>query len=92
MLWVWVVPFLILLYVVIDVPTLTPHFISAMAQAQAGANQSSVAHYLGWGCQPKDGCFDETVVTMPFYASIAYSVGAWVAQIGRHSVECKVIM
>jgi len=78
MLWVWVIPLLILGYAMIAVPTLIPGTISVMAQA--GANQSAFSHYLGWGCQPKEGCFDQTLVTLPFYTSIAYSVGAWVAR------------
>jgi hypothetical protein len=78
MLWVWVIPLLILGYAMIAVPTLIPGTISVMAQA--GASQSAFSHYLGWGCQPKDGCFDQTLVTLPFYTSIAYSRGAWMAR------------
>jgi hypothetical protein len=77
MVWVWIIPLLVLCYAVASVPTLTPSFTSVMIQA--GVNQSRFSHYFGWGCQPRNGCFDQTLVTMPFYAATAYSIGAWLA-------------
>lgn len=47
MLWVWVIPFFILGYAMIAVPTLTPSTVPIMAQA--GGTQSVFSHYLGWG-------------------------------------------
>jgi hypothetical protein len=32
-----------------------------------------------WGCQVKYRCEDQLLITMPFYASAAYSIGAWLA-------------
>lgn len=74
MLWVWVIPFLNLCYALLFVPTLTPGLTSVMVRA--GANQSVLSHYFGWGCQPKDHCLDQLFTTMPLYVSAAYSVGA----------------
>jgi len=71
MLWVWVVPGLLLCYSIMAVPTLT----GTISVIQT----KPFTHYLGWGCKPKDGCIDQLVVTMPFYASLAYSIGAWLA-------------
>src|SRR5260370_37899351 len=69
---VWVIPLLILCYVLgAAVRTLTPGFTSVMVQA--GISQTPLSHYLGHGCRPSDGCLDQTLVTMPFYASVAYS-------------------
>lgn len=78
MLWVWVIPLLILGYAMIAVPTLTPSTMSVMSQA--GGSQSVFSHYLGWGCLPRNGCFDQTLVTLPFYTSVAYSIGTWMAR------------
>jgi hypothetical protein len=36
--------------------------------------------YFGRGCQPKDGCIDQLLITMPLYAAIAYSGGALLAR------------
>jgi|SRR5882762_7412129 len=77
MLWIWVIPLLILGYVLVAVPTLLPDFTSGMTRS--GVNQNPLSHYLGHGCQPSDGCLDQTLVTMPFYASVAYSLGACLA-------------
>jgi len=44
------------------------------------ANGPSVwSHYFGWGCQPRNHCLDQVLITMPFYAATAYSVGSWFA-------------
>jgi hypothetical protein len=77
MLWVWVLPFVILCLAVAALPTISP-FLPLMLQA--GINQSRLSHYFGWGCQPKNRCIDQLLITMPFYASTATSVGALVAR------------
>jgi len=42
----------------------------------AQESQNPFWHYFGWGCRPKERCIDQLVITMPFYASVAYSLGA----------------
>lgn len=74
MLWVWIIPALILCYAVVAVPTLTPQATSVLAQTGG-----PLSHYFGWGCQPKDRCLDQLLITMPFYVAVAYSIGAWLA-------------
>jgi hypothetical protein len=74
MLYVWVLPLAFLCYAFVAVPTLTPDFVTEAFQA--GIGQSRVAHYFGWGCSPVNHCVDRGVVTMPFYASVSYSIGA----------------
>jgi hypothetical protein len=73
MVWVWVVPGLLLSFVVVAVRTITPDLTSVLGQS---ANPFS--HYFGWGCQPKNRCLDQILVTMPFYSAIAYSIGGWI--------------
>jgi hypothetical protein len=77
MIWVWVLPALLLSYAVIAVPTLTPDQTSIIVQA--GVGRSALAHYFGRGCNPRDRCVDQIIVTMPFYCSVCYSAGAFVA-------------
>lgn len=38
------------------------------------------SHYFGWGCQPKLRCIDQLIYTVPFYSSVAYSLGAFAAR------------
>jgi hypothetical protein len=73
--YVWILPFLSLTYAVFALPGgSTPEPVSVL-----DARQSRFSHYFGWGCQPKDHCLDQLVTTMPFYAALAYSFGAWLA-------------
>jgi hypothetical protein len=72
MVWTWIIPGLILLYAVLAIPTLTPRLTSLLGQSS-----NPFSHYFGWGCQPKNRCLDQVLVTMPFYASFAYSIGGW---------------
>ena len=44
------------------------------------ANLSSLKHYFGAACRVRDPCMDQLIFTMPFYASLAYSAGALLAQ------------
>jgi len=46
---------------------------------QAGVGRFS--HYLGSGCSTKDFCEDQLVITMPFYASVGYSISAFFAHL-----------
>jgi hypothetical protein len=78
MLRVWVLPLLILCYALIAVPTLTPEAASSVL-----ASASPFSHYFGSSCSVRDHCIDQLLVTMPFYASISYSLGALIAREGR---------
>jgi hypothetical protein len=75
MVWVWILPGVLLTYVVAEVRTITPDLTSVLGQS---ANPFS--HYFGWGCQPKNRCLDQILVTLPFYSAIAYSLGGWIGQ------------
>jgi hypothetical protein len=77
MIWVWVLPALILFYAVVEIPTLTPHVTSPLLWS--GTNQSWLVHYFGSGCRMKDRCFDQVLVTQPFYTATAYAIGARLA-------------
>jgi hypothetical protein len=77
MIWVWILPALILCYAVVTIPTLTPDITSPMLWS--GASQSWLTHYFGWGCRMKDRCFDQVLITQPFYSATAYSIGARLA-------------
>jgi hypothetical protein len=77
MLWVWVLPLLILCVAFVWVSTLTPGLTSIWLEA--GVGQSRLSHYFGWGCRAKYSCYDQLEITMPFYVSLAYSLGAWLA-------------
>jgi len=71
---VWIVPAVVLIVAVLAVPTFTPARIS-MLDLHAGA----LEHYFGWRCVRENGCIDQIIATIPFYCSVAYSLGAWLA-------------
>jgi hypothetical protein len=75
MVWVWIFPGLVLTYVVAAVRTITPDLTSVLGQS---ANPFS--HYFGWGCQPKNRCLDQILVTMPFYSAVASPIGGWLGR------------
>jgi hypothetical protein len=77
---VWIIPLISLAYAFVAIPTLTPNI--TPPRFQAGVGESRLSHYFGWGCQPTSltHCLDQTLVTLPFYISIAYSLGALLAQ------------
>jgi len=79
MLWVWVAPTAFLCYALAAIPTLTPNVLPLMLQS--GAGQSAFFHYFGTGCRQEDFCFDQILVTLPFYTSVAYSGGALLARL-----------
>jgi len=76
MVWVWVLPLTILCYSVATSRVLVPTSVFA----SPGAGQSWLSHYFGWGCRPADHCLDQLLITMPFYSSLAYSLGASLAR------------
>jgi hypothetical protein len=76
MLWIWVIPFAILGYALFVLP-LSPETTSVFNQSGI---QSRLSHYFGWGCNARDRCLDQIIVTLPSYAAAAYSIGAAVAR------------
>jgi len=76
MVWVWVLPLAILCYSVATASVLNPTSVFA----SPGAGQSRFSHYFGWGCRPANHCLDQLLITMPFYSSLAYSLGAALAR------------
>jgi hypothetical protein len=76
--WIWVLPFAILCYSVLTATVLIPDWTSVLARP--GAGQSWFSHYFGWGCQPAAHCLDQLLITMPFYSSLAYSMGTFLAR------------
>ncbi|SRR6266481_590118 len=73
MVWIWVLPLAVLCYSVAT-RLLNP------TSVLTGVGQSWFSHYFGWGCRPADHCLDQLVITMPFYSSLAYSLGAALAR------------
>lgn len=78
MVWVWVLSLAILCYSLATATVLLPAATSVLARP--GVGQSRFSHYFGWGCQPAAHCLDQLLITMPFYSSLAYSIGAVVAR------------
>jgi hypothetical protein len=73
MLWIWILPLAILIYAFAATPTHSPW---ASILARPDTVQSRLSYYFGWGCQLRARCLDQLLITMPFYASVAYSFGA----------------
>lgn len=73
MLWIWILPLSILVYVLVAEPAFLPW---TSMLARPGTIQSRLSYYFGWGCRPQERCLDQLAITMPFYASVAYSLGA----------------
>lgn len=69
MLWVWIFPYIWLVYDFVRSP-----MVFGMTF------QSRFSHFFGWGCRPENHGIDQVGVTLPFYAAIAYSIGALVAR------------
>lgn len=78
MVWVWVLPLATLGFSLVKGTVLTSEWTSVLARP--GFSQSRLSHYFGWGCRPADRCLDQLLITMPFYSSLAYSVGAVLAR------------
>jgi hypothetical protein len=77
-LWVWVLPLAILCYAFITVPVPAAEQISIFARHFPG--QARLAHFFGKGCRPEFHCLDQLLITMPFYSSLAYAAGAFLAR------------
>jgi hypothetical protein len=78
MLWVWILPLAILCYAFFATPILIPEWTSVLARPRTPV--SRLSYYFGWGCQPTIHCLDQLMITMPFYSSVAYSLGARLAR------------
>lgn len=76
MLWVWVLPCAVLCYALVAIPSVFPALTSQVPQPA----QTQFSHYFGYGCQPQNRCVDQTVITLPFYTSASYALGALAAQ------------
>lgn len=74
--WVWLLPLAIVCYSLVTARVLIP----TSVLTRPGVIQSRFSYYFGWGCQPAVHCFDQLLITMPFYSSLAYSVGAFLAR------------
>jgi hypothetical protein len=74
MTWVWILPAFLLSYCVVFVPTINPQLTPMLYRPEG-----PLSHYFGWGCNPQNRCLDQILVTLPFYSSAAYSLGAWLA-------------
>ena len=76
MLWAWILPLVFLCYAVAAVPTFYPMMIRAWQP-----HQTPLVHYFGPLCDRCTAQFtDQMLVTLPFYTSVSYSVGAFVAR------------
>lgn len=64
--WMWVFPMMLLL--------------GALVFVRLPEGQTRLDHFFGWGGLPQFHQGDETVFTLPFYISIAYSVAAFLVQ------------
>jgi hypothetical protein len=67
-LWVWAIPAAVFTY-----------FFVTWNQASVFDSTSAnrIAHFFGSGCDVHRRCFDQIMLTLPLYCSIAYSVGGW---------------
>ena len=77
MLWIWIFPLAILAYAFVATPLVSPY---ASVLLRPESVQARISFYFGWGCQPRERCIDQLLITMPFYASVAYSLGALLAR------------
>lgn len=71
MLWVWILPLVILCFAIVITPV---EQTSVLAKQFSG--QTRLSHFFGWGCRPAARCLNQLVITLPFYSSLAYSMGA----------------
>jgi hypothetical protein len=77
MVWIWLLPLAILDYAFVATPVVSPW---ASILVRPDTLQSRLSFYFGWGCQPRARCIDQLLITMPFYASVSYSLGALLAR------------
>lgn len=81
MFWVWILPGVVLTYVVIAIPTFSPW-------SSSSSDTGPLSHYFGWGCQADYRCYDQLTFTQPFYTSVAYSLSAlWTSRKSKTSPQ-----
>jgi len=78
MLWIWIIPLAILAYAFVAPPLVRPY--ASVLFRPEDSIQARLSFYFGWGCQPREHCIKQLFITMPFYASVAYSLGALLAR------------
>lgn len=76
MLWVWVFPLIALTLGILDDLTrsfdLYPGFFSLDFRI-------TLMRFFGAQCRLEDHCFNQIGFSLPFYAAVAYAIGAWLA-------------
>jgi hypothetical protein len=77
MLWIWIFPLAILAYAFVATN------LNSSVLFHHDSIQARLSFYFGWGCKPRERCIVQLLITMPFYASVAYSLGAFVARTTR---------
>jgi len=82
MLWVWVLPFAVMCFVFAAFPFIGQLALSHYADL---SSSSRLSHFFGWGCQPKNHCLDQLMITLPFYSAVAYSLGGLLARRTSHA-------
>lgn len=80
--WVWVLPFIILCYCFCFGVVLIPEWTSVLVHPNS--IHARLSYYFGASCQPAAHCLDRLIITMPFYASVAYSLGT---KLSRHWIK-----
>ena len=70
-LWVWLLPCIV--FAVLFATSHSPTVIESGLEWKA-------QHFFGSGCNPRQGCIDQVLFTLPLYTSVAYSVGAWMSR------------
>jgi hypothetical protein len=76
-LWVWVFPLFALCWALLEAPATYTSII--IPGAELPVYTSKLSHFFGRGCRLEDRCIDEFGITLPFYTSVAYSVGVFLA-------------
>jgi hypothetical protein len=76
MLWVWVFPLITLVLGMLDNSTRTS---SVFPGAVISNIRPMLSRFFGSGCRTEDHCFSQIGMTLPFYASVSYALGAWLA-------------
>lgn len=79
--WIWVLPVVLLILSIVAMSPLIPQWSSVLARPHT---ESRLSYYFGRGCLAFNGCIDQLVITMPFYASVAYSLAAKIRTLQRN--------
>jgi hypothetical protein len=71
MIWIWLLPLM---------------FLCLGILFSVGDYPSVWDHFFGYGCSPKNRCFDQVGLTLPLVASAAYSLGAKLRRVPRQDL------